>query len=165
MANLWAPADLPTTTLRTAQGKEGEQRTTVHKKTDAIYNLKSKVSRKFFFEVQKDFSNMPFTLRACSDEREAKMGVIECVKHAVVEPFRILWEANGEYTAQFKVLCIVMPNGNLRGTTATVPIENAESEHKLEDEALLTLLKTSVGSKSKKKKKAKAAAPADGGDK
>jgi len=33
--------------------------------------------------------------RAFSDESKAKMGVVECVKHAIVEPFPVLYEKDG----------------------------------------------------------------------
>ena len=32
------------------------------------------------------------------DERKAKMGVVECVKHELVEPFNVLWERDGKNT-------------------------------------------------------------------
>jgi hypothetical protein len=43
--------------------------------------------------------------------------VTECVKHDLVEPYKVLLEEDGEFVAQFKMLVLVMPNGNLRGTT------------------------------------------------
>ena len=34
--------------------------------------------------------------RAFTDEAKAKMGVVECVKHMVVEPFPVLYEKEGK---------------------------------------------------------------------
>ena len=66
---------------------------------------------------------------------------------------------------KFKLLVLVMPNGNLRASTSAFDPATCKSEYKLEDEEMLTLLKTQVGSKNKKKKKKKAAAKAaDGAD-
>ena len=33
--------------------------------------------------------------RAFEDETKARMGVVECVKHGLVEPFNVLWEKEG----------------------------------------------------------------------
>lgn len=35
---------------------------------------------------------MPFNLRYFEDETKAKMGVNECVKNKLVEPFQVLYE-------------------------------------------------------------------------
>ena len=35
------------------------------------------------------------TCRAFEDEKKAKMGVVECAKHELVEPFNVLWEREG----------------------------------------------------------------------
>lgn len=66
-------------------------RTTVYKKAnDMIYNLKMKTSRTFFSEAINRFGNMPFTLRAFEDEAKAKMGVVECERHALIKPYQVL---------------------------------------------------------------------------
>jgi curved DNA binding protein len=151
------------------KGKEGEQRTTVFKKTEAIYNLKMKASRAFYSEISKNNKCMPFTLRQMVDEKNARLGVQECVKHEVVDAFKILWENDGEFVAQFKLLVLVLPKGNLRASAVPFDPATVKSEFKLEDETMVNLLKTQVGTKNKKKKnKKKAAAPAaaaDGADK
>lgn len=151
--------------ISTGEGKprEGEARTTVFKKTETVYNLKMKASRTFYTEVAKNNQLMPFTLRQFSDEKTARLGVTECVKHELLDPFKILWEREGEYVAQVKMLVLVMPNGTLRGTDAEVEADACKTDNKLEDEDMLTLLKTQVGSKNKKKKKKKTAS--SGGDK
>eukprot|EP00041_Stephanoeca_diplocostata_P019563 m.424062 g.424062 ORF g.424062 m.424062 type:complete len:394 (-) comp21337_c0_seq1:1225-2406(-) len=152
--------------VSTGEGKsrEGEQRTTVFKKSDLVYQLKMKSSRSFFSEVTKKFNVMPFTLRAISDEKTAKLGCTECVKHDVIVPYKVLWEKDSEIVAQFKILVLVMPNGNLRGTTdSQFDVSTIKSECKVDDEEINALLKTQVGSKNKKKKKAKKAS-ASGGD-
>eukprot|EP00038_Savillea_parva_P006270 m.162612 g.162612 ORF g.162612 m.162612 type:complete len:406 (+) comp12218_c0_seq1:139-1356(+) len=138
--------------------KESEKRTTVFRKMpDAIYQLKMKASRQFFSEVSKNFDVMPFELGALSDEKTARLGVQECVKHDLVQPFKVLLEEDGgAFVAQFKLLCLVMPNGNLRGTTdADFDPATIKSTKTLEDEGLVALLKTTVGAKNKKKNKKK----------
>ena len=46
--------------------------------------------------MDKRFSTMPFTLRMFEDEKKARMGVVECVKHQLVEPFNVLYERESE---------------------------------------------------------------------
>ena len=33
--------------------------------------------------------------RAFEDEKQAKLGVVECVKHGLLEPYNVLWEKEG----------------------------------------------------------------------
>ncbi len=80
----------------TFQGREKDAKITVYKKTDETYMLKMKHSREFFSSVNKKFGTMPFTLRAMENETKAKMGVVECVTHKLVEPFQVLYEKEGK---------------------------------------------------------------------
>ena len=43
-------------------------------------------------------TNLPAALfhRAFEDEKKAKMGVVECCKHQLLEPFNVLWEKEGQ---------------------------------------------------------------------
>jgi len=157
--------------MSTGEGKprEGAQRTTVYKKTEIPYGLKMKASRAFYSEIKKSNATMPFTLRSLPDIKTAKLGVTECSKHGVVDAYKILWEKADEHVAQFKILCLVMPKGNLRGSVTSFAPETATSEFALsaekEDEAtILDTLKEQIGTKSKKKKKKKAKKAADGAD-
>ena len=58
--------------------------------------LKMKNSREFFSQAAKKFGTMPFTLRNFENETKAKMGVVECVTHKLVEPFQVLYEKDGK---------------------------------------------------------------------
>ena len=72
------------------------------KKRDIVYQLKLKASRVFFSEMDKRFALMPFTLRAFEDEKKARMGVVECVKHGLCDPYPVIFEREGEIVAQVK---------------------------------------------------------------
>ena len=79
------------------QGREKDAKITVYKKTNETYMLKMKNSREFFSTVSKKFGSMPFTLReAMESETKAKMGVVECVTHRLIEPFQVLYEKEGK---------------------------------------------------------------------
>ena len=55
-----------------------------------------KNSRDFYSTVQKKFGAMPFNLRSFDSETKAKMGVVECVTHKLVEPFQVLHEKDSK---------------------------------------------------------------------
>lgn len=136
--------------------KDKDTRTTVYKRTNNIYNLKMKASRMFYSEVCNKFTMMPFTIRAFEDEKKARMGVVECSKHGLLEPFNVLWEKEGEFVAQFKFTVLLMPNGPLRITQGPFDPEMFASEYSIEDEKIKAILTTSVSRKAQKKKKKKA---------
>uniref|UniRef100_A0A8C2XFN4 Proliferation-associated 2G4, b n=1 Tax=Cyclopterus lumpus TaxID=8103 RepID=A0A8C2XFN4_CYCLU len=62
-----------------------------------VYGLKMKTSRTFFSEMERRFDTMPFTLRAFEDEGKARLGVVECAKHELLQPFNVLHEKEGEW--------------------------------------------------------------------
>lgn len=53
-------------------------------------------NRIFYTEVIQKHSIMPFNLRNFEDEKKAKMGVMECVNHKLIEPFQVLFEKTGK---------------------------------------------------------------------
>lgn len=137
--------------------KPSEVRTTVYKKKNIIYQLKMKASRAFLNEAEKNYNLMPFNLRSFEDETKARLGVIECVKHDLVEPYPVYYEKEGEFIAEFKYTVLVMPNGVLKITGLPIEFENFTSEHSITDESVKALLATGLKSKKKSKPKAKTA--------
>jgi hypothetical protein len=135
--------------------RETDIRTTVYKKKDFIYQLRMKSSRVFLSEVEKRFSLMPFTLRHFEDEKRARMGVIECAKHDLVEPYPIYQEKDGEFVAEFKFTLLLMPNGQMKITGLPIDLDLYESEYKINDSDIKQLLTSSTQKKKKNKKKKK----------
>merc|ERR1711994_711636 len=135
------------------QGREKNAKITVYKKTEDTYMLKMKTSREFFSKVSKQFGSMPFNLRSMDDEKKARMGVVECVTHKLIEPFQVLFEKEGAYVAQFKFTVLLMPNGPHKITG--LPFDDAvyKSEKSVKDLEIQKLLKTSANPKAAKKKK------------
>lgn len=70
-------------------GREQDTRVTIFKKTEETYQLKLKASRMFYSEVTHKHGLMPFNLRTFEDEKKAKMAVVECVNHRLIEPFQV----------------------------------------------------------------------------
>jgi curved DNA binding protein len=148
--------------MSTGEGrpKETELRTTVFKRAvDQNYQLKMKASRAIFSEINKTHPTMPFTLREF-DEKTGRLGVVECVKHELLQPYPVLHEKPGEFVAHVKLTALVMPNGTLR-ITGPQQEQTINTEVVIEDEEVKAVLATSLKKKKPKKKKAaEAEAPA-----
>ncbi|XP_006629280.1 proliferation-associated protein 2G4 [Lepisosteus oculatus] len=150
--------------ISTGEGKarDAGQRTTIYKRDPTKqYGLKMKTSRVFFSEVERRFDGMPFTLRAFEDEGKARLGVVECAKHELLQPFNVLYEKEGENVAQFKFTVLLMPNGPMRITSGPFDQELYKSEHEVQDPELKALLQSSASRKTQKKKKKKASKNAE----
>lgn len=140
--------------VSTGDGKprESETRTTVYKKKDLIYQLRMKTSRAFLSEAEKKYALMPFTLRSFEDEKKARLGVIECAKHDLMEPYPVYFEKEGEFVAEFKFTALLMPNGTMKITGIPVDLECYQTENQILDETIKKLLASSLTTKKKKKK-------------
>ncbi|KAG5680704.1 hypothetical protein PVAND_010195 [Polypedilum vanderplanki] len=150
-------------------GKELDTKVAIYKKTDVNYLLKLKASKAFYAEVKKKYGNMPFNLRNFEEEAKAKMGVVECVSHKLIEPFQVLYEKHNEFVAQFKSTLLLLPNGTVLATGIPIDVNLYESEYKVEDEEMVKLLAenpnvilpSTTSKNKKKKKKASGSAGAD----
>jgi len=136
-------------------GKEGDARVSIYKKTEEVYQLKLKASRMFYSEVRTKHGCMPFNLRTFQEETKAKMGVVECVNHKLIEPFQVLYEKPGEYIAHFKFTVLLMPNGPHKITGLQFETDQYQSQHSIVDPELKSLLNSSANPKAAKKKKKK----------
>ncbi|XP_040568033.1 proliferation-associated protein 2G4 [Lepeophtheirus salmonis] len=137
------------------QGRARDAKVTVFKKTDETYMLKMKHSREFFTAISKKHGSMPFTLRSMENETKAKMGVVECISHNLIEPFQVLYEKDNENVAQFKFTVLLMPNGPDKITGLPFDPETCISDKKIDDPEIQKLLASSIKNKPAKKKKKK----------
>lgn len=122
-------------------GREQVTRVTIYKKTEEMYQLKLKASRMFYSEVSNKHGLMPFNLRTFEDEKKAKMAVVECVNHRLIEPFQVLYEKPNEYVAQFKFTVLLMPSGSHKITGLPFEIEAFQSDCVVEDQELKVYFK------------------------
>jgi len=144
------------------QAREGEDRCTVHKRAlDQSYRLKMKASRYVINEVNSRFATLPFTLRAMEDEKQARMGVLECTKHQLLEPYKVLYDKAGSeaIVARFKATVIITKNGTSMITNTSVD-EGVKSEKTVSDETKAILARSASTKKKRGKKKKKKAAAA-----
>ena len=70
----------------------------IFKKTEESYQLKMKASRGFYSDVDKRFGLMPFNIRLFDDEKKARMGLVECIKHKLIDPYQVLYEKKGKFS-------------------------------------------------------------------
>lgn len=80
-------------------------------------------------EVNKKFATLPFTIRAMDDEKQARMGVVECVNHQLLQPYKVVYEKAGAEVAHFKATILVTSNGTTKITGLPVA-ENVVTDKK-----------------------------------
>ncbi|KAH7667578.1 Peptidase M24 methionine aminopeptidase protein [Dioscorea alata] len=148
----------------TGEGKPrllDERQTTIYKRAvDKNYHLKMKSSRFIFSEISQKFPIMPFTARAL-EEKRARLGLVECVNHDLLQPYPVLHEKPGDLVAHIKFTVLLMPNGSDRITSHS--LQQLQSTKTIDDDAeikawlaLGTKTKKKGGGKKKKGKKADA---------
>lgn len=88
------------------------------------------------------------------------MGVIECAKHDLMEPYPVYYEKEGELVAEFKFTVLVMPNNTMKITGLPVDLDCYQTDNSITDQAIKDLMALSLVTKTKKKKtKSKAKKP------
>ncbi|KAJ8647579.1 hypothetical protein MRB53_000602 [Persea americana] len=138
-----------------------EKQTTIYKRAvDKNYHLKMKSSRFIFSEINQKFPIMPFTARAL-EEKRARLGLVECVNHDLLQPYPVLHEKPGDLVAHIKFTVLLMPNGSDRITSHALqelkPTKTIEHDPEIKAWlALGTKTKKKGGGKKKKGKKADA---------
>jgi len=146
-------------------GREKDTKVSIYKKTEENYQLKLKASRALLTEVKNKHGSMPFNLRHFEEETKARMGVVECVSHKMIEPFQVLYEKPSEIVAQFKYTVLLMPSGINLVTGLPFKIEKFQSEHSITNPELKELvtrdIKPSKNAKSKSKAKKSAETTVD----
>lgn len=86
--------------LGTGKMKSLDHRSTLHRRTLQTYGLKRPTSRKVLSEVVKKFGTFPFSLRQLEDERDAKSGVVECVRGNVFRQYELVGDKDGSPVAR-----------------------------------------------------------------
>lgn len=86
--------------LGSGKVKNLDNRATLHRRTTQTYGLKRPTSRKVLSEVQKKFGTFPFSLRQLEDERDAKSGVVECVRGNVFRQYEVVGEKDNAPVAR-----------------------------------------------------------------
>ncbi|KAL9267336.1 ERBB-3 BINDING PROTEIN 1-like protein [Drosera capensis] len=134
----------------TGEGKPkllDEKQTSIYKRAvDKNYHLKMKASRFIFSEISQNFPIMPFTARWL-EEKRARLGLVECVNHDLLQPYPVLHEKSGDFVAHIKFTVLLMPNGSDRVTSH--PLQELQPTKALDDPEIKAWL--ALGTKTKKK--------------
>lgn len=144
--------------LGSGKVKQFEQRTTLHRRTQQTYSLKRPSSRKILTEAKK-FGTFPFSLRQLEDERDAKSGVIECVRGNVFRQYEVVGDKDNSPVARLLTTIAITKNGITKlGAPPALDLSKFKSDKKIEDEEILKILAQPLSrntgkSKNKKKKK------------
>jgi curved DNA binding protein len=151
--------------ISTGEGipKLQDARCTIFKKIPlASYGLKTAAGRTVFSTVSKENGDMAFSIRQFPDQTKARLGLVECAKHGLVQPYDVLYEKDGVEVAHILLTVLLLPTGPLKVTGVQFDQELVKPEKELKDEGIKELLKQPVRSnKAAKKKKKKAAATTD----
>lgn len=148
--------------VTTGEGKprETEFRTTVFQRAlDVTYNLKLKASRTFLAEVNRRFPTLLFSLNNFDDQRNARLGVSECLKHNMLYSYPVLAERANDLVAQFKVTVLILESGTVVITPVLFNADAYKTERQITDEFVKTTLEvpmpTGLAPKKTKAKKNK----------
>ena len=150
--------------LSTGDGKPSQttHRTTVFKRAiDQNYSLRMKASRQLFKQIQQECGTLPFTLRGLtSEEKIAKLGIVECMKHGLVHEYPVLVEKDTEkdekaVVVHVKATLLLLSSGTIK-ITGLESLENVKnwckSEKEITEEIKEVLSRSSKNKKKKKKK-------------
>ncbi|XP_059428950.1 ERBB-3 BINDING PROTEIN 1 isoform X1 [Corylus avellana] len=125
-----------------------ERQTTIYKRAvDRNYHLKMKASRFIFSEISQKFPIMPFTARAL-EEKRARLGLVECVNHDLLQPYPVLHEKPGDLVAHIKFTVLLMPNGSDRVTSH--PLQELQPAKSIDNDPEIKAW-LALGIKTKKK--------------
>ncbi|KJZ78956.1 hypothetical protein HIM_01729 [Hirsutella minnesotensis 3608] len=156
--------------LGSGKVKSLDQRSTLHRRTTQTYGLKRPTSRKILSEVQKKFGTFPFSLRQLEDERDAKSGVVECVRGNVFRQYELVGDKDNAPVARLLTTIVITKNGISKlGGPPALDVSKFKSDKKITDEEILKILEQPLArntgkKKSKGKKKKKPAKKAAAGE-
>ncbi|KAI8620822.1 peptidase M24, structural domain-containing protein [Chytriomyces sp. MP71] len=128
-------------------------RTTVFRKTDLVYGLKTTSARAAYSTIKKEFGEFPFSISQFEDETKAKMGMTEIQKTGLAEPYAVCYSREDEETVHIILTVLLMANGPLKITGQAWDPEVVKSDVELKDDGIKELLKLPVRASGKKKNK------------
>ncbi|KAF8419564.1 peptidase M24, structural domain-containing protein [Tirmania nivea] len=133
-----------------------ELRPTLLRKTGMTFMLKRTTSKQTYSEVAKKFGSFPFSLRQLSDERTAKMGVLECVRGKLLRQYEVQGEKDGREVSRVFSTIIITKNGIQKVTgpsKSLLEIAGDISYKKITDEEVLRILEMPLNKNKPKSKK------------
>lgn len=137
----------------TGKLKNFEQRATLHRRTTLTYGLKRDSSKKTLNEVVKKFGTFPFSLRQLDDERQGKVGVVECVRGNVFRQYEVCGDKDMAPVARLLTTIAITKNGITKLAAApALDVSKYKTEKKIVDEEILKILEEPIAKPKKAKK-------------
>ncbi|OBT87348.1 hypothetical protein VE02_03042 [Pseudogymnoascus sp. 03VT05] len=139
--------------LGTGKLKNLENRATLHRRTTLTYGLKRDSSKKTLNEVVKKFGTFPFSLRQLDDERQGKVGVVECVRGNVFRAYEVVGDKDGAAVARLLTTIAITKNGVQKLAAApALDVSQYKTDKKITDEEILKILEEPIAKPKKAKK-------------
>ncbi|PQE27744.1 hypothetical protein CJF31_00009978 [Rutstroemia sp. NJR-2017a BVV2] len=136
--------------------KNYENRPTLHRRTTLTYALKRPSSKHILNEVVKKFGTFPFSLRQLDSERDAKVGVVECVRGNVFRQYEVVGDKDNEPVARLLTTVAITKNGLQKIAAPPAPdLSKLKTDKKITDDEILEILKQPLAKESKPKNKKK----------
>jgi len=93
----------------------GEKCSVYKRNVEVEYMLKLKTSKELLKRINKEHPTFPFTMRSFEKDR-CRLGIGECLKYDLVQPYPVLSEKHGAFVAQFKFTVVIGPKATIQIT-------------------------------------------------
>jgi curved DNA binding protein len=146
----------------TGKLKNLEQRPTLHRLINENGQAKRSTSKKLMYDVKKNFHSFPFSMRQLESERDAKLGILECVRNGMLRQYEVVGDKEGAPVARLLTTILITKNGITKlSSPPALDVTKYKTDKKIEDEEILKILEQPLaknkGNKSKNKNKKKTA--------
>lgn len=148
--------DILISTSQEGKVKKSKFKTTLHKLTGNNYSLRLKSSQEALKQFKEKVTGLfPANVKIFEEPRKVRVGLIECGNHEVVLPYDIMEDKPSDFIAQYFTTVAITPQGVLKLTNPKFDAALYQTEKKVEEEDLLSLISTPLPPQSKNKKKKK----------
>ncbi|KAK7924055.1 Curved dna-binding protein (42 kDa protein) [Apiospora marii] len=149
--------------LGSGKVKNMEQRPTLHRLINENGQAKRSTSKKLLYDVKKSYHNFPFSMRQLESERDAKLGVLECVRNGMLRQYEVVGDKEGAAVARLLTTILITKNGVTKLSAApALDVSKFKTDKKIEDEEVLKILEQPLArNKGKPKNKKKPAKKSD----
>jgi methionine aminopeptidase len=86
--------------LSSGKVKNFDQRPTLHRVINDSGRATRPTSKKLMYDAKKNFNHFPFSLRQLESERDAKLGVLECVRNGLLRQYEVVGDKEGQPVAR-----------------------------------------------------------------
>ncbi|KAK8138274.1 hypothetical protein PG984_001654 [Apiospora sp. TS-2023a] len=151
--------------LGSGKVKNMDQRPTLHRLINENGQAKRNTSKKLLYDVKKSYHNFPFSMRQLESERDAKLGILECVRNGMLRQYEVVGDKDGSAVSRLLTTILITKNGVTKLSAApALDVSKFKTDKKIEDEEILKIMEQPLArnkGKPKSKPKKKPAAKSD----